>query len=607
MEELIGLFDPNLGDSDSEFEFEDFENFEDFDQFDNNNEKSDSLPTELPPEEFYGAVEYKRQLIKPTSQRITHLVTQMQFRLTEGGGECRYMLGVDDDGSLHGLLQTELDETLKTLNIMAGQLNAETKILRRRQCGADRDKWAVELLVRQIPPEPLSIQHRVAVLGNVDAGKSTLVGVLTNGELDNGKGKSRLQMFRHPHEITTGRTSSISVDALRFGSDGPIYGNQALNQESETMKIVEFWDLAGDIKYMKTTVYGLTSSAPDVVMVVISGNKGVGGTTLEQLQIAKALKLPIFVVLTKTDLCSPSQIQKQIQSIEKFLSDLPFNFLPIVINSESKVANVSRTFSKTGNLAPIFTTSSVTGQGLKLVTSFLNLLPVRAVDANAKLGPVEFKIDQFWCPEMTGPGDGTIIHGRLEQGIIKRGEKLKIGPNDEGSFVECKVISIKRNDVVTRSIEAGQVSTLKIVFDPKNLGMRKGLVLISESDQETSSMQFRAECEILDSEISTLSPKRKSVRVGQLVTAHLDNVRQTVRIDEVLVDSKRVRLLNFGEKGTVLFTFIRHPEFIHPKSSMVFRDNQTKGCGKVSEVFSKKKLKSVEELRKTHRLTLNSI
>ena len=114
-----------------------------------------------------------------------------------------------------------------------------------------------------------------------------------------------------------------------------------------------------------------------------------------------------------------------------------------MINSESKVANVSRTFSKTENLAPIFTTSSVTGQGLKLVTSFLNLLPVRAVDANAKLGPVEFKIDQFWCPEMTGPGDGTIIHGRLEQGIIKRGEKLKIGPNDEGSFVECKVISIK--------------------------------------------------------------------------------------------------------------------------------------------------------------------
>ena len=36
----------------------------------------------------------------------------MQFRLTEGGGECRYILGVDDDGSLHGLLQV----VLKNLN-----------------------------------------------------------------------------------------------------------------------------------------------------------------------------------------------------------------------------------------------------------------------------------------------------------------------------------------------------------------------------------------------------------------------------------------------------------------------------------------------------------
>ena len=62
------------------------------------------------------------------------------------------------------------------------------------------------------------------------------------------------------------------------------------------------------------------------------------------------------------------------------------------------------------------------------------------------------------------------------------------------------------------------MSTMKIVFDPKILTMRKGLVLLSESDQENSSMQFRSECEILDSEVSTLSPKRKSVRVGQLGT-----------------------------------------------------------------------------------------
>jgi GTPase len=99
---------------------------------------------------------------------------------------------------------------------MASDLKAETKILRKRKLNTPGgETWAVELLVRKIPADSLSVQHRVAVLGNVDAGKSTLVGVLTNGELDNGRGKSRLQMFRHPHEITSGKTSSISVDILR--------------------------------------------------------------------------------------------------------------------------------------------------------------------------------------------------------------------------------------------------------------------------------------------------------------------------------------------------------------------------------------------------------
>jgi GTPase len=44
----------------------------------------------------------------------------------------------------------------------------------------------------------------VSVLGSFDVGKSTLLGVLTQGELDNGRGRARLNMFRHLHEIQTG-------------------------------------------------------------------------------------------------------------------------------------------------------------------------------------------------------------------------------------------------------------------------------------------------------------------------------------------------------------------------------------------------------------------
>ena len=50
------------------------------------------------------------------------------------------------------------------------------------------------------------MEVRCAVVGNVDAGKSTLLGVLTHGELDNGRGLARQRLFRHKHEAETGRT-----------------------------------------------------------------------------------------------------------------------------------------------------------------------------------------------------------------------------------------------------------------------------------------------------------------------------------------------------------------------------------------------------------------
>jgi GTPase len=41
---------------------------------------------------------------------------------------------------------------------------------------------------------------RVAVIGNVDSGKSTLVGVLTKSIMDDGRGSARKQVFNFSHE-----------------------------------------------------------------------------------------------------------------------------------------------------------------------------------------------------------------------------------------------------------------------------------------------------------------------------------------------------------------------------------------------------------------------
>lgn len=71
-----------------------------------------------------------------------------------------------------------------------------------------------DVLVRRRNTELGPLEVRVAVIGNVDSGKSTLVGVLTRSILDDGRGLARSKVFKHGHEESTGRTSSIGQHNL---------------------------------------------------------------------------------------------------------------------------------------------------------------------------------------------------------------------------------------------------------------------------------------------------------------------------------------------------------------------------------------------------------
>lgn len=45
-------------------------------------------------------------------------------------------------------------------------------------------------------------------------------------------------------------------------------------------KMITFIDLAGHHKYLKTTIFGLTSYCPDFAMLVVSANTGIGECSL---------------------------------------------------------------------------------------------------------------------------------------------------------------------------------------------------------------------------------------------------------------------------------------------------------------------------------------
>lgn len=75
-----------------------------------------------------GNVEYKLHLINPSPTRFVRLVTQMKWRLLEGGGQAIYELGVADSGALVGLSPSDLRATLNTLRAMAAEIGARVII-----------------------------------------------------------------------------------------------------------------------------------------------------------------------------------------------------------------------------------------------------------------------------------------------------------------------------------------------------------------------------------------------------------------------------------------------------------------------------------------------
>jgi hypothetical protein len=115
-----------------------------------------------------GNVEYKLQLLAPSPARFARLVTQMKWRLLEGGGQAYYELGVADNGALIGLPRPELEQSLETLDMMAGEIGASVIVVKEIEVpaivagtagyDADRrnDKWRRQKAARNSATEDIA-------------------------------------------------------------------------------------------------------------------------------------------------------------------------------------------------------------------------------------------------------------------------------------------------------------------------------------------------------------------------------------------------------------------------------------------------------------------
>ncbi|KAJ0184158.1 hypothetical protein K1T71_000581 [Dendrolimus kikuchii] len=486
---LAGDFDTKDLDSDF-FYCSDGEEFMD-DSTSEPDDSGDETYGSLPPEPRFGNVEYKLQLVSLCERRFQHLVTQLKWRLRSGGGSCVYVVGVRDCGALVGLRPRPLRSSLHSLTRMARALDATLTHVTARRVAPHRA--VAEVYIRKLADPQQSVELRVAVMGANEAGKSTLIGVLTQGELDNGRGSARLNMFRHLHEVKSGRTSSLSHEILGFDAQGNVvnYGcSELMTAErigERSAKLVSFLDLAGYSKYQRTTVHGLTGYSPHYAMVVISATAGITSITVEHIDLLLALDLPFFAVITKCEVASV-QVQHIVNKMEGILAQA--NKKPLLITDENLARNCvapqklildtidSKAEEEQSELEeiPVFPVSCVKGIGLNSLHAYLLALQPPAVEVQPKPDDesCEFQIDEiFHVDDSTGP----VVGGLLVKGELCEGDNLIMGPLESGSFVPVHVRSIYRNRVACARALRGQCASLGL--GPGAPRPRAGMVLLT--------------------------------------------------------------------------------------------------------------------------------
>jgi GTPase len=466
--------------------------------------------------------------------------TQKPARLLPGLEESQgalYEIGVADDGTFVGLTEDELEESLDNLRAMAASLGCKVEVLRKVVVGscewteeADSAKtrserlWVAEALVipdleyysfqslsdqglKQLSLDGAPIdaedtpvesgcsrteQIRISITGPSTAGKSSLLGTLTTSALDNGRGKSRLSLLKHRHEISSGITSSVAqeligyrptsstadtADVINYAS-GNVAAWNDIHAASDGGRLAFVSDLPGLTRYLKSTLRGLMSWAPHYIILCIPANccgdtttPGVGDQApdidlcLAYLELCIKLEVPILLTITKLDLASRTSLKQTLTrvlssiktagrrplmlSVATDTADNPPDLQKIsATDCQEAIKTINAVNGDWVNTIPILMTSAVNGSGIGKLHAFLRFLPIARTPPSRSVHlsggsrqpiPVDvFDIDEVFAippskvyssaEETRQENKGVVLCGLVRHGSISIGDELVVGP-----------------------------------------------------------------------------------------------------------------------------------------------------------------------------------
>ena len=287
----------------------------------------------------------------------------------------------------------------------------------------------------------------VGTIGHVDHGKTTLTAALTKvaSEVFGGEVVDFANIDNAPEERERGIT--IATSHVEYVSTTRHYAHV---------------DCPGHADYVKNMSTG--AAQMDGAILVVSAADGPMPQTREHILLAKQVGVPkIVVFLNKADQVDDAELQELVEmEIRELLDtyDFPGDDTPIITGSALKALE--------GDTSDI---------GVPAVTKLIEALdsfveePAREIE-KPFLMPVE---DVF-----TISGRGTVVTGRIEQGIVKTGDPLEIVGISDTTTTTCTGVEMFRKSldegragencgVLLRGIERDAVERGQVLSAPGSI------------------------------------------------------------------------------------------------------------------------------------------
>ena len=220
---------------------------------------------------------------------------------------------------------------------------------------------------------------------------------------------------------------------------------------------------------------------------------------------------------------------------------------------------------KLNSLAPVITTSCVTGEGIDLLKKLLFTLPKRRKHEKKANRPFEFLVDDVF----NVPGVGPVVSGFVNAGTLTVGSSCQvyIGPIEDGTFMKTVAKSAHIARISTSFVTSGQSACLALALSKDmRKELRRGMVVLTRSP--VSTKEFEAEICVLKGEGTT-------IRRSYQAYVHILNVRQSAFAKDIEIVNNHLSgasstktslegefeeiILRPGSRAKVRFEFAQRP------------------------------------------------